>query len=166
MRAAASRICRQRSLLWTSSSSASSQLVQGQELWLNGGLLVEQQQRSYAKEAAPSGQKIATPNAAKNVKAKNTTKKEEKKEQRERFNDLIDACLNAPSPLSPLKEKDKLRLLERERLGVISQERLREIELEKTRAKLAKAAKKKTAKVDKEAKPVELDDGKFSIWIF
>ncbi|CAM6089788.1 unnamed protein product [Calypogeia fissa] len=175
----ASRVVASRSMLRRPFSSSFSRCqsrdLSGRTEWLSNAAVwdgrwqwqqqeKQQQKRFYAREAGGTQQKIATPNAAKNVKAKTATKKEEKKEQRERFIDLIDACLNAPSPLSPLKEKDRLRFLERERLGVISQERLREIEQEKALQKLAKAAaKKKAAKEAKEAiegkaKPVEVQE--------
>ncbi|KAL2633450.1 hypothetical protein R1flu_004929 [Riccia fluitans] len=69
------------------------------------------------------------------MKAGKSDGKESKKEQRERFNDLLDSCLNAPSPVRALKEKDRSRLAEMEKLGVITKEREREIEQEKPREK-------------------------------
>ncbi|OAE28644.1 hypothetical protein AXG93_1335s1360 [Marchantia polymorpha subsp. ruderalis] len=116
--------------------------------------LGSQQRRWFA---APTEQKAAAPNAAKASKAKSAAKtdgKESKKDHRERFNDLIDACLNAPSPVRALKEKDRIRLAEMEKLGVITKEREREIEQEKAKGKAAKNAAKKLAK----AKPVEETD--------
>ncbi|KAL2632049.1 hypothetical protein R1flu_016735 [Riccia fluitans] len=69
------------------------------------------------------------------MKAGKSDGKESKKKQRERFNDLLDSCLNAPSPVRALKEKDRIRLAEMEKLGVITKEREREIEQEKAREK-------------------------------
>lgn len=50
---------------------------------------------------------------------------------------LVDACLNAPTPLRHLKPKQRAREAEREKLGLISKDRQREIDnLKKGKAKL------------------------------
>ncbi|KAI4338380.1 hypothetical protein MLD38_023446 [Melastoma candidum] len=42
---------------------------------------------------------------------------------------LVDACLNAPTPLRYLKPKQRAREVEREKMGLISKERQREIDM-------------------------------------
>lgn len=63
-----------------------------------------------------------------------------RKEAEERVKRMMEACLNAPTPVRYLTAKDRLREAEREKLGLISKDRQREIDQAKAAAKSGKAA--------------------------
>lgn len=56
--------------------------------------------------------------------------------------DHIKSCLDSPSPVRALKEKDRLRELAREKLGIVSKEKERAQQREKANAKAAAKEKK------------------------
>ncbi|XP_074589433.1 uncharacterized protein LOC141845270 [Curcuma longa] len=62
------------------------------------------------------------------------------KEAEQRVKRMMEACLNAPTPLRYLTAKERLREAEREKLGLISKDRQREIDQAKAAAKAGKAA--------------------------
>lgn len=64
-------------------------------------------------------------------------------DKRDRFASLIKSCLDSPSPVRALKEKDRLREVAREKLGIVSKEKERALEREKAKAKAAAKEKKK-----------------------
>lgn len=51
--------------------------------------------------------------------------------QSQQFKELIKKCLDAPTPVRYLKEKERIREMEREKLGLISKDRQRELDIEK-----------------------------------
>ncbi|KAF5179195.1 copper ion binding protein [Thalictrum thalictroides] len=53
----------------------------------------------------------------------------------ERLNNMVDSCLNAPTPIRYLTPKQKAREAEREKLGLISKARQRELDGMKAKAK-------------------------------
>ncbi|CAN6469673.1 unnamed protein product [Victoria cruziana] len=53
----------------------------------------------------------------------------------ERLRRLAESCLNAPTPIRHLTEKQRLREAEREKLGLISKERQRELDMAKAKKK-------------------------------
>ncbi|KAF3793242.1 hypothetical protein EJ110_NYTH10002 [Nymphaea thermarum] len=53
----------------------------------------------------------------------------------ERLRRLAESCLNAPTPIRHLTEKQRRREAEREKLGLISKERQRELDMAKAKAK-------------------------------
>ncbi|PIA51318.1 hypothetical protein AQUCO_01100271v1 [Aquilegia coerulea] len=53
----------------------------------------------------------------------------------ERLNNMVDSCLNAPTPIRYLTQKQKAREAEREKLGLISKARQRELDGLKAKAK-------------------------------
>ncbi|XP_057981553.1 uncharacterized protein LOC131166925 [Malania oleifera] len=55
--------------------------------------------------------------------------------RRSEMEQLIDECINAPTPLRHLTAKQRAREAEREKLGLISKDRQREIDMLKKRAK-------------------------------
>eukprot|EP01018_Ginkgo_biloba_P000994 Gb_02780 [translate_table: standard] len=94
--------------------------------------------KSKSKTAAPTKK-------AKSSKGKKTTRTAKApsggSEESRRLEALTKACLDAPTPIRYLKEKDRLREMEREKLGLISKDRQREIDLEKAKKKMAKDEK-------------------------
>ena len=70
--------------------------------------------------------------------------KEEGLEKRDKFAAILQSCLDAPSPVRHLKEKDRLRELEREKLGLVSKEKERALERDKAKAKAIAKEKKKS----------------------
>lgn len=56
----------------------------------------------------------------------------------QQFKELIKKCLDAPTPVRYLKEKDRIREMEREKLGLISKDRQRELDMEKQMKKKLK----------------------------
>lgn len=52
-------------------------------------------------------------------------------EEKQRFEKMLDECLNAPTPVRYLTPKDRAREAEREKLGLISKDRQREIDMMK-----------------------------------
>jgi len=90
-----------------------------------------------AKAASPS----------KVVKKGGAAAKDAGLEKRDRFAAILDSCLDAPSPVRHLKEKDRLRELEREKLGLVSKQKERALERDKAKAKAVAKEKKKTGRV-------------------
>jgi len=68
-------------------------------------------------------------------------------EKRDKFAAILESCLEAPSPVRHLKEKDRLRELEREKLGLVSKEKERALERDKAKAKAIAKEKKKAGSV-------------------
>ncbi len=62
---------------------------------------------------------------------------EDGSDKRDRFASLVDACLDAPTPVRALKEKERVREMEREKLGIVSKDKERHLEREKAKAKAA-----------------------------
>jgi hypothetical protein len=62
---------------------------------------------------------------------------EDGSDKRDRFASLVDACLDAPTPVRALKEKERVREMEREKLGIVSKAKERHLEREKAKAKAA-----------------------------
>lgn len=62
---------------------------------------------------------------------------EDGSDKRDRFASLVDACLDAPTPVRVLKEKERVREMEREKLGIVSKDKERHLEREKAKAKAA-----------------------------
>lgn len=89
-----------------------------------------------AKAASPS----------KVVKKGGTAAKDEGFEKRDKFATILQACLDAPSPVRHLKEKERLRELEREKLGLVSKEKERALERDKAKAKAIAKEKKKSGR--------------------
>lgn len=58
--------------------------------------------------------------------------------QSQQFKELIKKCLDAPTPVRYLKEKERIREMEREKLGLISKDRQRELDIEKKMKKKSK----------------------------
>ncbi|OVA07836.1 hypothetical protein BVC80_8649g13 [Macleaya cordata] len=69
-----------------------------------------------------------------------------KNDSSQRLNDMVDSCLNAPTPIRYLTPKQKAREAEREKLGLISKDRQREID----------ALKAKKKKSEKDEEPQEI----------
>lgn len=67
-------------------------------------------------------------------------------EKRDKFATILQSCLDAPSPVRHLKEKDRLRELEREKLGLVSKEKERALERDKAKAKAIAKEKKKAGR--------------------
>lgn len=68
---------------------------------------------------------------------------EDGSDKRDRFASLVDACLDAPTPVRALKEKERVREMEREKLGIVSKDKERHLEREKAKAKAAAKDNKK-----------------------
>lgn len=98
--------------------------------WASGGAANPARE---AKAASPS----------KVVKKGGAAAKDEGLEKRDKFANLLQSCLEAPSPVRHLKEKDRLRELEREKLGLVSKEKERALERDKAKAKAIAKEKKK-----------------------
>lgn len=96
-----------------------------------------------AKAASPS----------KVVKKGGAAAKDAGLEKRDKFAAILESCLEAPSPVRHLKEKDRLRELEREKLGLVSKEKERALERDKAKVKAIAKEKKKADKsgTEKEA---------------
>ena len=101
--------------------------------WASGGAANPARE---AKAASPS----------KVVKKGGAAAKDEGLEKRDKFASILQACLEAPSPVRHLKEKDRLRELEREKLGMVSKEKERALERDKAKAKAIAKEKKKSGR--------------------
>lgn len=100
--------------------------------WASGGAANPSRE---AKAASPS-----------KVVKKGGAAKDEGTEKRDKFASILQSCLDAPSPVRHMKERDRLRELEREKLGIVSKGKERALERDKAKAKAVAKEKKKADK--------------------
>lgn len=111
----------------------------------NNAKFLQQQVRCASGGAANPAREARAASPSKVVKKGGAApEKDAGAEKRDRFAAIIQSCLDAPSPVRHLKEKDRLRELAREKLGLVSKEKERALDRDKAKAKAAAKEKKKS----------------------
>lgn len=98
-------------------------------------------QLSFTRGAATKKGKVAALKRRSVVKKTTKSGKDSSgggSKESQQFKELIKKCLDAPTPVRYLKEKDRIREMEREKLGLISKDRQRELDMEKQMKKKLK----------------------------